>query len=225
MAHDNRIRVDLHVHTHASPDSQNAPAQILARMDALGLDMVAITDHNTIAGALEMQSIAPTRTIIGQEIKTTRGEIVAYLIREPVPAALTPSQTIELIREQGGIVGVSHPLDAIRSEVLDKEVLLSILSQVDTLETFNARCLLRRFNRQAAELARVHNLPCTAGSDAHTILELGAAYVEMAPFTDARSFLDSLRGGRIVGHLSPVYVHAFSKLAKWRGKLSKRSGD
>ena len=216
------INIDLHVHSYASPDSCNTPAQILARMDRLGLDMVAITDHNAIKGALEARSLAPERVIVGEEIKTTHGELIAYFVQDLIPPHLSPQETIACVRDQGGIVAVSHPLDVIRSEAMGRQRVLEILDRVDALEVFNARCLLPRYNRQADALARAHHLPGTAGSDAHSLYELGFAYLEMEPFAGPDAFLVNLAHARIVGRLSPAFVHLFSKFARWKKRFSFR---
>ena len=153
------------------------------------------------------------------EIKTSRGELLAYFLEEGIPQGLPPQEAIARIREQGGVVGVSHPLDRLRSEAMRLSVLLEIIDQVDALEVFNARTVLAADNRRAEELAQERGLLRLAGSDAHTAYEIGRAYVEMPPFEDRTGFLHSLAQGRVVGHLTPFWIHFTSTWARLRPRL------
>jgi predicted metal-dependent phosphoesterase TrpH len=173
-----------------------------------------VTDHNTIAGALRLKEMDPERVIVGQEIRTTDGELIAYFLTESVPPDLPPLEAIAAVRAQGGVVGISHPLDRARREAMGKAGVETLLEEVDFLEGFNARCLFAADNQAAQALARAHNLPVTAGSDAHSLWELGRAVTRMPPFESPASFLEALRSARIEGHISPAWVHALSTLAK-----------
>jgi predicted metal-dependent phosphoesterase TrpH len=128
------MRIDLHCHTRFSRDSLTTRDALLHWMDRRGIDKVAITDHNTIAGALAFRDRAPERFVIGEEIKTTRGELLALFLEEEVPPGLSPEETIARVRAQGGLVGASHPLDRWRSEALGMENLESIRQELDFLE-------------------------------------------------------------------------------------------
>lgn len=212
-------KVDLHIHTSFSEDALCTPAQVVELSLARGLSRIAITDHNTIAGALEARKIAPELVIIGEEVRTKRGELLALFISEEIPPKLDPLETIRRIKEQGGIVGIPHPFDQIRREAMGPYA-LEIIKQVDFLEGFNARTLFSSDNTRAMKLAMELGLPASAGSDAHTPWEIGKVWVEMDPFSGEREFLEALKGGRIKGRRSPLWVHLFSTLAKiarkWR---------
>ncbi len=175
---------------------------------------MAVTDHNTIAGALRLKEMDPERIIVGQEIRTTRGELIAYFLTEPVPPDLPPREAIAAVRAQGGVVGISHPLDRARWEAMGPAGVENLLEEVDFLEGFNARCLFAADNEAAQALARAHNLPVTAGSDAHSLWELGRAVTRMPPFDSPESFLEALRSARVDGQVSPAWVHTLSTLAK-----------
>lgn len=216
------MRVDLHCHTCYSRDSLTTYDGLLQAMDRRGLDKVAITDHNTIAGALEFYARAPERFLVGEEIKTTHGEMIALFIQEKIPPGLSPQETIGQVHAQRGLIGVSHPLDRLRSEALGRRTLEAIHEQLDFLEVFNARISFGRDNRLARELAVRWGLPGSAGSDAHAPSEVGRAYIEIPPFDDPASFLDSLAQGQIGGRLSSPFVHFFSTYAKWRKRLGVR---
>jgi len=211
-------RVDLHSHTYASPDSANDPRDLVARARDVGLAKLAVTDHNTIEGALEAKALAPDLIIVGQEIDTeVGGELIAYYVTERVPPHLPVREAIARLRGQGAVISVSHPLDRLRGSAMGEEQTLAIIDLVDALEVFNSRCLLAADNRRAAELARRHGKPGTAGSDAHTLPEVGAATVTLPPFKDhAEAFLASLAQGEAGGRLTGMIPHLRSTLAKAR---------
>ena len=213
------MRVDLHCHTCYSRDSLTTYDELLRGMDRRGLGKVAITDHNVIAGALDFYARAPDRFLVGEEIKTTHGELIALFIEERIPPGLSPQDTIARVHAQGGLIGAPHPLDRLRSEALGRRTLEAIHEQLDFLEVFNARISFARDNRLARELAARWGLPGSAGSDAHAPSEVGRAYIEIPPFDDPASFLDSLAQGQIGGRLSGPWVHFFSTYAKWCRRL------
>jgi predicted metal-dependent phosphoesterase TrpH len=213
------VRADLHCHTIYSKDSLTPLEGVIRACQRKGIDRVAITGHNTVEGALRLRELAPELVIVGEEIKTTHGEIQAFFIEKLIPRGLSPEETVARIREQGGVVGVSHPLDPTRSEAMGEENLRRIVHLVDCIEVFNARTTFATHNRRAAEFARAHGLPGTAGSDAHTAFEIGRAYVEMPAFDDPASFLAALTQGHVVGRQSLPLVHLFSRWATLRKRL------
>jgi len=209
------IRVDLHVHTCYSPDSLTPLQSIIEWATRRGIGAVAITDHNGIEGALALQARSPIQVIVGEEIHTTRGEITGLFLRDRVPPGLSPEETVQCIRAQGGVVAIPHPLDRMRRSALDRAALLSIIDDADALEGINARVTFPADNRLAARLAAAYGLLQCAGSDAHQGYEIGRAYVEMPRFTDRNSFLASLARGTVHGHLSSPLVHVGSTYAKF----------
>lgn len=176
------LKVDLHMHTHFSPDSGAPSKSIVERCVKTGLNCIAVTDHNTIRGALEVQSIAPFPVIVGEEIKSSEGDIIGLFLKEEVPKGLPPLETVEAIRDQGGLVMVPHPFDRFRPSAIKHAALLQILPYVDIMESFNAHNLLMRDNAKAAAFAREHQLVAAAVSDSHTPLELGHTYMEVPEF-------------------------------------------
>ena len=215
--------VDLHSHTLWSKDCLTSFERIVRLCHQRGVDRIAITDHNTCDGALAMQRIAPELVIVGEEIMTTQGEILAYFVRESVPAGLTPEETIRVLRDQGAVISVSHPFDRLRKGAWQEDDLLRIIDQVDAIEIFNARCLFPADNARAQAFARDHELTGTAGSDAHTRPEYGRAMTVMRPFAhDPEDFLDALHTASYLERYSGQYVHFGSSIAKWAKKLRLR---
>ncbi|MDX1991576.1 MAG: PHP domain-containing protein [bacterium] len=217
-------QVDLHSHTLWSKDCVTRFDSIVSLCRRRGLNRIAITDHNTAEGAKQLQQKAPELIIVGEEIMTTQGELLAYFVKETVPEGLTPDETIDRLRQQGAVISVSHPFDRLRKGAWYEEDLLKILNRVDAIEVFNSRCLFMEDNVRALRFAQEHNLIGTAGSDAHTWTEYGKARTVMRPFApDPEDFLDALREADFVRHLSAAYVHLFSKTAKWSKKLGFRA--
>ena len=90
------------MHTGYSPDSETGLEDFVARCVKTGLDCIAVTDHNTMQGALKVQAMAPFQVIIGEEIKSAGGEIIGLFLQETIPRDLPPLETVNRIKEQGG---------------------------------------------------------------------------------------------------------------------------
>ena len=207
------LRADFHIHTFYSVDSMNPLDKIIARCLEVGIDCIAGTDHNTIAGALEMERLAPFKVIVGEEILTASGEIIGYFLHEEIPARLTAEETVLRIKEQGGLVCIPHPFDRLRFSAIHRQAMEEILPYIDIIEVFNSRVIFARHCARAVLFAETHGLLASAGSDAHTIHEIGNAYVEMPEFDDRDGFCLALAQGRIVGRRSGIGVHLRSKWA------------
>jgi len=216
------LKADLHLHTDHSPDSLITPAELVARCRERGINCVAVTDHNSIEGALAVQSIAPFPVIIAEEVKTTRGEIIGLFLKEAIPRDLSPEETVRRIKGQGGLVCLPHPFDRLRREPLRGAARESILTSIDIVEAFNARVTFASDNARAHGFAQALGLPMSAGSDAHSLWEVGNAYVEMAEFESPQEFLEALRRGWIAGHRSVPVVHLMSTWAKLRRRGKAR---
>ncbi|MFZ6028526.1 MAG: PHP-associated domain-containing protein [Chloroflexota bacterium] len=219
------LRVETHCHTIYSKDSLTPLAKLLAACQQKNIDRVIITDHNSIQGALRAKALDPERVIVGEEIMTTGGEILAAYVTEEIPQGLAPQEAIDRLRAQGAFISVSHPFDSLRSGGWKLPDLLAILPGVDAIETFNARCVLARFNEQASAFARQHGLLGTAGSDAHIVSELGTATLLLPGFEDAASLKTAISQGKQQNRLSPHWVHGCSTYAKWAKKLKIARGS
>jgi len=211
--------LEFHCHTRASKDSLTPPADLITAARRKGIGRVVITDHNSIAGAREAQALAPELIIIGEEIMTTRGEILAAFVQEEIPAGLTPRETIARLKEQGAFISVSHPFDTMREGGWQEQDLLEIVPLVDAIEVFNSRCMFAHFNRRAQEFAQKHDIPGTVGSDAHAAFEVGRSLLLLEPFSDADGLRRVIRrAGRQV-KASPWWFHLTSRYASLKKKL------
>lgn len=214
-----RWEVDLHAHTSASYDCLSEPRDVVAAAREAGLDRIAVTDHDEIAGALAARSIDASLVIVGEEVRTAEGLdlIGLYLHRRIAPGA-TFRQTAEAIRAQGGLVYLPHPFD--RHRGTDEAFLAGVADCIDAVEGFNARVHDEEANRRARRWAGERDLPVGAGSDAHLLGEIGRGRVRLPPFgEDPAELLASLGSGRIVGRSSSLLVHLGSTWAKLRKKL------
>ena len=209
-------KVETHCHTNASPDGLNTPAEIVAAARRLGLDKLIITDHNTLAGALQAHELAPDLVIVGEEVLTREGEILAFFVTEEVPAGLPAREAIARLREQGAVLSVAHPFDRLRQGHWNLAALLDLLPLVDAVEVFNARAMWPGANRLAQRFAQRHGLPGTAGSDAHAALEVGRAVTFLPPFANAEEMRTALRRAQWQGRPSGWWVHLLSRYAKLR---------
>ena len=213
-------KVDLHTHTIYSKDCLTRTMQLIERARAIGLNKVAVTEHNRLDGALAAKALAPDLVIVGEEIKTTHGEIIGYYLQEEVPRGLSPAETIARLRAQGAVISIPHPLDGLRTSAMRLKTVLTVIDDVDALEVLNARCVRPSDNTAALALATTHKKLITAGSDAHTLFELGRCYLEMPAFADdAESFRQALHQARPGGAISPFWPHFASTYARWRKRI------
>lgn len=211
-------KIDFHSHTHYSKDSLAKIPLLIEHAKNIGLEKIVITDHNTISGALIAQEQYPGKIIVGEEILTTRGELLAFFITKEVASGLDPAEAIRQLRAQGAFISVSHPFDLARHG-WRLEDLNEIIKDVDAIEVFNARCVRSDINRKAIDYAREHSIAGTSGSDAHLVRELGTAYMILDPFDDAEGLRRVIRAGKVKASYSPIWVHLGSTWAKMKKSL------
>jgi predicted metal-dependent phosphoesterase TrpH len=207
------FRVEFHSHTSASQDSLTSPADLIAAAHRKGVERLIITDHNTIAGARAAQALDPELVIVGEEIMTTRGEILAAFVTAEIPARLSPEETIQRLKDQGAFISVSHPFDRLRSGAWKEADLLEILPHVDAIEVYNSRCMFPGFNRAAKKFAERHNVPGTVGSDAHAAFEVGRSLLVLEQFEGPDEMRKVIRRGVPQVKWSPPWFHLTSRYA------------
>jgi len=212
------VRVDLHLHTRGSHDCLSDPERVLERASALGYARIAITDHNHLGTALRMGRLHPDRVIPGEEVKTAEGvDVIGLYLSQEIPKGTPARETIAQIQEQGGLAYLPHPYAPGKGG--GGRLAEELAPLCDVVETFNARLHDPALNRRAEELAERHRKPGGAGSDAHTLAEIGNASVVLAAHANrADALLRALRGRTEVGGSSaPRVVHLASTWAKvWK---------
>lgn len=212
-------RVDLHIHTRASHDCLNDYADVIATARARGLTRIAVTDHNEIEGAFRARDLAPDMVIVGEEVKTAEGaDVIGLFLSEKIPGGTPALATAQAIHDQGGLVYVPHPFAG--GKGAGDAVLTTIAPLIDIVEVFNARIHRQQLNERARLWAKERRLPGGAGSDAHTLGEIGRAVVELAPFDGPRGLLEALRASRILGRASSRLVHLASTWAKLASRFA-----
>jgi predicted metal-dependent phosphoesterase TrpH len=213
------IRIDLHLHTWASYDCLSDPARILARADQLGIRRIAVTDHNRLDLATQLHRRYPERIIPGEEVRTREGiDLIGFYISRQIPKGTPAREACRLIREEGGVIYLPHPFA--KGKGGSGRFAEELAPLVDVVEVFNARMHPGRLNGPAEDLARRHGKLMGAGSDAHTVGEVGGAWVELpAHANEPQALLLALAQGRVWGRTGPVWLHLASTWAKIRKVL------
>jgi predicted metal-dependent phosphoesterase TrpH len=214
------FRIEFHCHTIYSKDSLTPLFLLVETCRQKGIDRVVITDHNTISGAQAAQALDPERVIVGEEIMTTKGEILAAYVKDEVPPSLSPEETIKRLHDQGAFISVSHPFDAWRKGGWKEPDLMEIIPFVDAIEVYNSRCMLPSFNDRALDFAHRYNLAGTVGSDAHVAFELGRSVLMLEPFQNPDELRKVIRNAVSQTRWSPPWFHLSSRYANLRKKFT-----
>lgn len=197
-----KMRLDLHCHSEASADCVTPLTSFPARCRARGIRVQAITDHNEVWGAQKLKELVENSDaendltiIVGEEVSTREGEIIGLFLNEKIPAGLSPEETVQAIKGQGGLVLLPHGFDPLKRHRLKAEALERIKDSVDIVEVFNARISRRKWNLAGSTWAATHGKPESAGSDAHTVKDIGSAWVEapLRPIHTPQDLLETLK--------------------------------
>lgn len=208
------LRADFHIHTMYSMDCSTQLEDIISRCQETGITCVNIADHDSIEGASRLKESAPFKVIVSEEILTPYGEIMGMFLKERIPSGVPVEQAISRIKEQGGLVCIPHPFDTFRGLKMEPADMEKLAGQVDVVEVFNARSTLLRCHTKAKAFAARHDIPGTAGSDAHSASEIGRTYVEMPEFSGPEDFLAALRQGNLHKQKAGIAVHLNSTFAR-----------
>jgi predicted metal-dependent phosphoesterase TrpH len=209
------LRFDLHVHTDYSPDGHSTVEDILRAAQRKGLDGVAITDHDTVAGAIYalevVDRVAPGLLVIpGQEVSTKAGHLIVLGITEQLPKGLPAKDTIAMAHELGGTVIVPHPDQHSRHG-------MRIPRGADAIETYNSRYILGYHNFMTSRKVSKRKMPAVAGSDAHVASMVGQAVTVIKATKDLPSVLKAIREGktRIDVRRTPMHVYLSQLGSGW----------
>jgi predicted metal-dependent phosphoesterase TrpH len=205
------LTVELHSHSALSHDGRDPVELLLEQAAAVGLDALAVTDHDEIDASIAAAEAAEDHGligIVGMEISSAAGHILAFGIEDLIPPGLSYDETLERIHEQGGIAVIPHPFQKSRHGVAP-HITDDQLASADALEVYNSRLFTGRSNRQAERFAIERGLPMTAGSDAHISEMVGQAITEVgANDRSPEAILEAIRHGRtsVIGHRTPWHI-------------------
>ncbi len=212
------FKIDFHTHSSASPDGGITPQQYKKALRSGLLDAVAITDHNAVHVALELQKELGEQIIVGEEIMTTHGEIIGLFLTKLVPAGLSPQETVAHIKNQGGMVYIPHPFETYRKG-LDPSTLEHIADDVDIIEVCNGRAFLQNRSSQAVVWARLNQRASAASSDAHGYKGLGRTYTDLAAMPERDTLLGLLETAVLRTRNPSVSALLYPKYHRLRRKL------
>lgn len=186
------IKVDLHTHSIASPDG----GLTLDDYIKSPLGQIAITDHNRIDFALYAREKLGDKIIVGEEIKTTDGEIIGLFLTQPIEPGLTPRETCIEIREQNGVIYIPHPFETMRSGITH-DGLDEICDLVDIVEVANGRAYYQNYGRDACKWVKQYKVSAAASSDAHGRVGWGKTYTRTKKLLTRKSIVEQLRRAEI----------------------------
>jgi len=220
---DDAIHFDMHLHSWYSEDSAIPVATIVKCYNRSGI-LPLVCDHNSITGAEKVyREICAANPdipfILAEEIMTSEGEIIGLFLEEEIPPFLSAEETLDRIQDQGALSIIPHPFCSYRSSVLRTDVLNRIIDRVDIIEGFNARVIDDNDNLVAQEYAARNKKPVSAGSDAHTPLELVRTWVTLQPFSTPMELMQAIPKATVrYQHMHPS-VHMITRFVKAVRKL------
>ena len=225
-------KADMHLHTLYSDGTASVQALLDHVERATDLDVIAITDHERIDGALRAREIHAAGDysfdfVIGEEITTRRGHVLALFISERVPALRPLPETLERIHDQGGIAIAPHSMAPLTPSLGRRSLVWSGGSgdarhRFDAIELVNPSTAGRARRRDRERLnAEVLRLPAVGNSDAHVLEGIGTAWTwfpggTAAEFRAALEDGSTRPDGRYWSHLHNANVYRRQLWAKAR---------
>lgn len=212
MNNNKKIYGDFHLHTHYSFDTRTSLKEIIKKCEEKGINCVAVCDHDTIEGALELKRIAPFKVIVGSEISSKDGHIIGLFLNKQIKHNQSAKDTIEQIHSQGGLAIAPHPFSSLAGASL-QESFIKHAHLFDAVEVANSNNLLRLDDKKAFNFAKENNLLMIGGSDSHLPSGIGSNILEMDDFETPSEFLQSLKSAKIKNKLHPISY--FLDMALW----------
>lgn len=190
--------IDPHIHSKYSGDATASPQDIIKRSREIGLDAIAIADHNTLKGSVvakqEAKGLDDFLVVPAMEVSTNRGHIVALGVTDEIKTHMSPEETVDDIRSQGGIAIAPHPFVRYREGLCDYVKNLD----VDAIETLNSRYIFGYSNWRAKRLALKRGIPEIGSSDAHFLGAIGSCVTQL----EAEFSVDTVIKGILSGQTS-----------------------
>ena len=210
-----KYKTEFHIHTNYSKDSILSYFMLLVMLKIKKINTIAITDHNEINGALKYKNKLEKHhinVIVGEEIFTTKGEIIGLNLKEKINPNLTPKQTIKEIKRQKGLVYIPHPYDEKRYKtVLTEEEIKKNKADIDFIEIHNGRNITEKFSKKQEEITKKYELRAIIGSDAHTFFELGRNVVITSNLLTQQTLLENYKEVKFIKKRCINFSHTCTK--------------
>lgn len=207
----------FHIHTMFSSDSKLSCRKLYDALKKDNISGLAITDHNTISGALEFQQKYGDKlvVIVGEEIMSNRGEIIGLFLKQEIMPGLSPEKTIEQIKTQNGLVCIPHPFDNRRYRTcLPLEDIYNNRSNIDLIEIYNGRCMQADYNLKARDLCSVLQKTAIWGSDAHTVFEIQNNFITFNMPITRDNLLSELKNAKLSRPKLQKAVHWYTRYVR-----------
>ena len=216
-----RGRADLHMHTTAS-DGWPSPQQLVDHASQIGLDVIAVTDHDTIEGALRAAEHAARRTklhvVVGEEVSSRDGHIVALFIEKKIRPGMSAAATVHAIHDLGGLAVAVHPFWRTQRRTRSGRVhgvgWLAAELEFDAVEVENATPGFYVFNQLARRLNMGLGSAEVGGSDAHILDAIGRAYTEFSGKTP-KALREAIEAGTTVAGRQRYRAMGLMRYAAW----------
>ena len=217
-----RGRADLHIHTRFS-DGWPSPAQVVEQARRAALDVIAITDHDTIEGALRAADYASRtgrvpRVIVGEEVSTRDGHVVGLFLQEAVPPRLSAAATVDAIHDQGGLAFAPHPFWRTERQARDGRIRgvgwLAAELDFDAIEVENSTPGFYLHNQMAQRLNQEIRLSPLGNSDAHILDAVGRSYTSF-PGRTPLAVRRAIEAERTQAHRRRYPALALARYAAW----------
>ncbi len=212
------MKIDLHSHSHASPDGLITKANIESKLSTGKLDVIAITDHDRIDFALYMNKIHGEKIIVGEEITSSEGEIIGLYLSTTIEPGQTAQQTAQAIKDQGGLVYIPHPFEKVRKGV-SLNTLNSIAELVDIVEVNNGRSFSRSAARNAVAWSLQNKVAMASSSDAHGPRNWGRVYSVIAEMPSAATLPELLKNGTLKNGINGIISYGYPKYARFKKRI------
>jgi predicted metal-dependent phosphoesterase TrpH len=227
-----RGRADLHIHTLASDGTAGIEAILEHVERRTGMDIIAITDHERIDAAVAARSVARdlglrAEVVIGEEVTTLGGHLLALFIEQPVRPYRSMRTTILAVHDQGGLAIPAHPLVPyplcvqgwMLRRLLDDP---NPSAHPDALETFNPTSLGKPWHRRVVRFADLHGLARVGNSDAHALEAIATGWTTF-PGRDAADLRRAIET-RTTDH-DGTFHETVGQLGTLGQQMRKRSRD
>jgi predicted metal-dependent phosphoesterase TrpH len=212
------LTCDLHVHTNYSKDGESSVEEIIRAAEVAGLDAIAITDHDSVDGAMKALACETSVLVIpGIEVTTKQGHLLVLGVTEIIPAGLDVETTVAIARRMGALLILPHPYHVWRHGVARRRK--AGMMVVDAVESFNSRYIVGSANRKAERIALKLGKPCVGGSDAHNARFVGFGRTYVDAEKNVPAILDAIRAGKVTcgGKQTPLRTYTRQSLNNtWR---------